>query len=305
MILVTGGLGFIGSHTVRALLDLGVPCLATSHCRTEVPQELRGADVIALDITDRAAMLSLLDRYPITGIVHLGGALSTPVEELRTSSAALANVLEAAASRHVRACIASAIGVYGGVTGAWTEDAAIPLLGMPHPIVAMKKSAELYVELAAATGTDCVAMRIAAIYGPRYLRARSVPTRIAHAVARRKPLDLTGVAWGAAPDDGADWCYVRDCGRAIALLATAKTLAHRVYNVGSGVATRNGDFAAAARRLVPDAQLGNYAVSAAPPPVAALDITRLAVDTGFAPRFDVASGLADYLAWLADHADVP
>src|SRR3569623_3630723 len=98
---------------------------------------------------------------------------------------------------------------------------------MPHLFVAMMKSAELDVELAAATVSDCVAMRSAAIYGPRYLRARAVPTRIAHAVARRRPLDLAGVAWGAAPDEGADWCYVRDCGRAIGLLATAKTHAQR------------------------------------------------------------------------------
>jgi UDP-glucose 4-epimerase len=112
------------------------------------------------------------------------------------------------------------------------------------------------------------------------------------------------VSWGAAPDDGADWCYVKDCARAIVLLATAPALAHRVYNVGSGTATRNGDFAAAARRLVPDAQLGDYAVSAAPAPIAALDITRLATATGFAPRFDVETGLADYLAWLADHDDL-
>jgi UDP-glucose 4-epimerase len=246
-------------------------------------------------------MLALRDRYPITGIVHLGGALSTPADELRTTSAALANVLEAAATWQVRACIASAIGIYGSVAGAWREDAEIPLLGTPHPIVAMKKAAEIYVELAAAAGIACIAMRIAAIYGPRYLRARSVPTRIARATARGRALDLEGVWWGAAPDDGADWCYVKDCARAIALLATAPALAHRVYNVGSGLATRNGDFAAAARRLVPDAQLGAYAVSASPAPIAALDITRLATDTGYAPRFDAESGLADYLAWLADH----
>jgi hypothetical protein len=32
-----------------------------------------------------------------------------------------------------------------------------------------------------------------------------------------------------------------------------------------------------------------------------LDITRLAHDTGFAPAFDVASAVADYVAWRADN----
>jgi len=31
MILITGGLGFIGAHTARALLDLGESCLLTQH----------------------------------------------------------------------------------------------------------------------------------------------------------------------------------------------------------------------------------------------------------------------------------
>ena len=41
MILITGGLGFIGSHTTRALLDLGERCVVTQHHRTEAPAFLR------------------------------------------------------------------------------------------------------------------------------------------------------------------------------------------------------------------------------------------------------------------------
>ena len=33
-----------------------------------------------------------------------------------------------------------------------------------------------------------------------------------------------------------------------------------------------------------------------------LDITRLARDTGFAPAFDVAAAVADYVAWRADNS---
>jgi nucleoside-diphosphate-sugar epimerase len=32
-----------------------------------------------------------------------------------------------------------------------------------------------------------------------------------------------------------------------------------------------------------------------------LDITRLTRDTGFAPTFDIAAAVADYVAWRADN----
>ncbi|MEV8210106.1 NAD-dependent epimerase/dehydratase family protein [Streptomyces sp. NPDC079189] len=45
MILVTGGLGFIGSHTVRALLDLGEDCVVVQRHARELPAVLAGARV--------------------------------------------------------------------------------------------------------------------------------------------------------------------------------------------------------------------------------------------------------------------
>jgi nucleoside-diphosphate-sugar epimerase len=52
MILVTGGLGMIGAHTARALVDLGHEVVVTSHRRAEVPSFLAGkVTVESLDIT--------------------------------------------------------------------------------------------------------------------------------------------------------------------------------------------------------------------------------------------------------------
>ena len=42
MILVTGGLGSIGSHTARALLDLGESVVLTAHRSTELPEYVAG-----------------------------------------------------------------------------------------------------------------------------------------------------------------------------------------------------------------------------------------------------------------------
>jgi nucleoside-diphosphate-sugar epimerase len=74
MILVTGGLGMIGAHTSRALVDLGHEVVVTAHRRTEVPSFLAGrVTVEPLGVTDRDAFLALAGRHDISDIVHLAG----------------------------------------------------------------------------------------------------------------------------------------------------------------------------------------------------------------------------------------
>ena len=63
MILITGGLGFIGSHTTRALLDLGESCVLVQRRAPLLPADLAGEAgqrVFAeqADLTDLAALLA-------------------------------------------------------------------------------------------------------------------------------------------------------------------------------------------------------------------------------------------------------
>ncbi|WP_460021781.1 NAD-dependent epimerase/dehydratase family protein [Kineosporia succinea] len=73
MILVTGGLGFIGSHTVRALTDAGQECVLLQRRSPELPDHLAGlpVHVVQADAADLDALLAVGEKHPITGIVHL------------------------------------------------------------------------------------------------------------------------------------------------------------------------------------------------------------------------------------------
>ena len=171
-------------------------------------------------------------------------------------------------------------------------------LTAPHPIPRSKKIAELLGEqLAEATGVEIVNLRISGTWGPLgHEDPFFAAPALIHAAASGKPLDLSGLLAQPHLGDGLDLCYVKDTGRAIALLQLAEHLQHRTYNVASGRVTTNADVIAAIREIVPEADLELPA--GANRPGAALDITRLHDDTGFEPEYDTAHAAADYIAWL-------
>jgi len=299
MILVTGGLGFIGSHTTRALLDLGEDCVATAHRNLEPPEFLVGTPIEPLDCADLTAFIALGEKYPITAIVHLASAPATgdPVDHLRESAAGVLNALTAAHRWGARIVVASTIGVYGGVPGdVYREDAPLPPIA-PHAIPAAKKAAELYAAVAGqAGGFDATIARIGAIWGP--LGRTDSPfialPRLVHAAARGVAAARPGYA-----DDGTDLCYVADCARGLALLATAARLRHRTYNVAAGRVTTDAEVAAAIRAVRPDAPVG--LLPGATHEAARMDVSRLTADTGYRPEYDVRRGVAEYLRWLETH----
>ena len=81
---------------------------------------------------------------------------------------------------------------------------------------------------------------------------------------------------------------------------TAQTLRHDTYNVSSGRPFTNREFADALQAITPGLRLDLLpGRQDGPGDDPYLDITRLTQDTGFAPAFDVAEAVADYVAWRA------
>jgi nucleoside-diphosphate-sugar epimerase len=295
MILVTGGLGMIGAHTARALLDLGHDVVVTSHRRGEVPSFLEGrVTVEQLDVTDREAFLALGERHAITDIVHLAGSIpgEDPVEFFRTDTTGLLNALAAARAWGVRRfAVASSLGVYiGRPEIPWTEDLSLPAVALPHLIIAFKKAVEpLTTHSLAGSGIQPVVLRIGTIWGP-LVDPDSPFCPIPRLVNAAAPPP------GLHAGDGGDVCYAPDAGRAIALLTTAEKLRHDTYNVSSGRPFTYGEFAEALKVDLPPGRANG------PGEDPYLDISRLTEDTGFKPQFDVAASVADYVKWRKDNA---
>ena len=304
MILVTGGLGMIGAHTARALLDLGHEVLVTAHRRTEFPSFLAGkVTVESLDVTDRDAFLDLAGRHEISDIVHLAGSIpdEDPVRYFRTDTTGLLNALDAARSWGVRRfAAASSLGVYiGRPEIPWHEGLDLPTAALPHLIIAFKKAVEpLTTHSLQGSGVQPVVLRIGSTWGP-LMDPESPFNRI--------PPYISAVLRGEQPpplhaDDGGDSCYAPDAGRAIALLISTETLRHDTYNVSSGRPATNRELADALEAITPGLRLDLLpGRQGGPGDDPYLDITRLAQDTGFAPNFDVAAAVADYVAWRAEH----
>ncbi|HWL96887.1 MAG TPA: NAD(P)-dependent oxidoreductase [Nocardioidaceae bacterium] len=314
MILITGGLGSIGSHTARALLDLDESVVLTAHRSAQLPEYLAdepGGRVVVepLDTTDEATFLGIGKRHEISGIVHLAAArhdLPDPVEYLRADSLGLLNALQAATVWGVRRfSVASTIGVYAGVDEVpLREDAPLPVVAGPQ-IPVFKKTAELFTALAGDRAEfDTVSLRIGTIWGPLGLPDNpffALPRLLSAAVRGEDP-DLTPPRPPAHDDDGTDLCYVKDCGRAIALLMLAEPLNHRIYNVSSGRLVRYSEVIAAINAAVPGANI-SLPEGRSPDRLtdSYLDTTRLREDTGFRTEYDVERAVPDYVDWLRGH----
>ena len=322
MILITGGMGFIGLSTARQFLDVGEGVVLTYHRSWRLPDFLENdigerLAVEKTDITNLHDLLAIGRKHDITGIVHMavpgvGAAAVGPVEEYRISTLGLLNVLEAAQEWGAkRVTLASSGAMYAGVPeGPFREDMLLPVQSRSGTEAYKKTWENLGTYMGSQMELDVVAMRISGIYGPMFWHpAPAMPMRIVMAACqsaiRGEPAEFADVPNGPPfAEAWSDLCYVKDIATGIQLLQTADELQHNVYNLSSGRATTLGEVAEAIKQVIPSAK--TTLQSGRPPvwkPSPYMDLTRIREDVGYEPEYDIKSGVTDYIDWLREHPE--
>lgn len=338
-VLITGAQGFLGRTVTADWLDacpeavvLGLgrsaPLAGFTHTATcrgrPVPAPLPGAmqrslaspraTYAAVDVLDRAALMRVASSFQPTVVVHLAARLKddAPAELVRVNVEGTLTLLDVVAGlpHRPRVILGSSGAVYGAPTRLPLDEEAP--FGPPAGLYAItRRTAEEAATLVARReGLHLTIARIFNPVGPG-LDERHLPSRVAAALA-----DIhAGVAppvLRLGPLDGTrDFLDARDAASALRLLAL-RGEAGGLYNVGSGVATRVGDFV---DHLVAAAGLtGRVHVEAGPRnpgdvPHHVADATRLQA-LGFTPRHslpEMARHLVDWyrgLAWAQTTAAV-
>jgi UDP-glucose-4-epimerase GalE len=119
-ILVTGGAGYIGSHTVRTLLDEGHDVVVLDLRRPPGNGVLDAATFVTGDIADGPLVERLLDHHSVDGVIHFAAhksvaeSMVAPERYFRNNVAGSLSVMEAMLRAGVRWFVfSSSCAVYG------------------------------------------------------------------------------------------------------------------------------------------------------------------------------------------------
>jgi dTDP-glucose 4,6-dehydratase len=311
-ILITGGLGFIGSNFIRLLLDAeaGLEIVnldKLTYAGNPLNLKDRESDpryrLVRGDIADRELVESLVATEAFDAVVNL--AAESFVDRSIASSAPFVQsnvvgtqvLLDAALAHRVpRFLQVSTDEVYGslGPTGAFTEQSP---LAPNNPYSATKAAADLLCRAYHRThGLPAVITRCSNNYGPCQFPEKLIPLMIQRAL-RNEPLPVYG--------DGRhvrDWLYVGDHCRALHL-ALMRGEPGEVYNIGGGEELENIELV---RLIIRQLGKSETLIESVPDRPGhdrryAIDSSRARRELGWAPAVPFAEGMARTIQWYLDN----
>jgi nucleoside-diphosphate-sugar epimerase len=291
LVLVTGGAGFIGSHLVDALLDLGYRVRVLDNLsqgqRNHVAPEAEFIHGNIENLTDCTAACS-----GVSGVFHLA-AMSRVAPSLDDISGCTLpnivgtqNILSAARSSGVRKVVYSGSSTcYGNAPPPHSEDVTTEFLNFYS---LTKYVGEQYCMLFDRTcGLACSIVRYFNVYGPRQPETGTYALVIG-IFLRRLALGLPLIIHGGG-DQRRDFIHVRDAVAATIRVFESDSRAE-VFNVGSGTNTSIQEIA---DMISPKQE--HVARRAGDAEITLADISRIQSKLGWQPQIHLKDGLRELI----------
>jgi nucleoside-diphosphate-sugar epimerase len=236
-VLVTGGVGFIGSHLVDELLARGfavrvLDIFATGNRKHLNPR----AELFEADIRDgeaiRPAFAGVDCVFHVAALPRIPLSIAKPVETHMTNVVGTLNVLIAARDAKVRRLI------YSGSSSVYGDQTAMPLVETmaPNPLnpyALQKYVGEQYTRMFHRLfAMETFTLRYFNVYGPRMASEGAYVTVISAFMAARRrgePMQIHGDG-----EQTRDFTHVSDVVAANILAMDAPTPDGRAINVGAG-----------------------------------------------------------------------
>jgi len=311
-VLVTGAGGFIGSHLIERLIDLGadVKGFARYNSRNDwglleiIPsQKLDSLQIISGDLQDYDAVFSAVRDVDV--IFHLGSLISIPYSYIRPRDTiennilSTLNILTAARDLGVEKVVhTSSSEVYG--TALYVPiDEKHPLQGQ-SPYSASKIGADKIVEsFYCSFDLPVATIRPFNTYGPRQSARAIIPTIITQAIDQEK------IKLGSLFPTR-DYTFVKDTVNGFISTAESKSSIGEVINIGSNFEISMGDLAQRISSLLnKDIEITQDSSRVRP---LKSEVKRLWCDNakakrllGWEPQVSLDEGLKETIEWISEN----
>ncbi|OGL77167.1 hypothetical protein A3J43_00075 [Candidatus Uhrbacteria bacterium RIFCSPHIGHO2_12_FULL_54_23] len=315
-VLITGGAGFIGAWTGKALRERGDEVIAVddfsetiygaSLKEARAKELLKGAEIVRMNILDAVQFSALVQETRPDFIVHLAAiagiryAQKDPHAVMRVNVEGTVAAFEAARAAGVKRVVyASSSSVYGTNTKTPFQEDDPVLLPVSH-YAASKRACELLAEVYRATaGIASTGIRFFTAYGP-WGRPDMAYFSFTRALFEGKTIAL--YAEGKA---GRDFTSVHDIVRGVCAVIDNPVRECSMLNLGNSHPVTNGTLLSVLETITE--KKARVEMKPLPPedvPLTYADIIRAKELFGWEPEIKLEDGLKEFVEWYRQYHEL-
>lgn len=311
-VLVTGGAGFIGSHTCEALLARKDEIVIADDLNDFYDPEIKRRNLREIaqrgefrfyecDIRDSDRMSEIFDREMPEAVIHLAAragvrpSLAAPILYEEVNVIGLIHLLELAKKMKIKNFVFGSSSSVYGINSKLPFSEFDPIDRPISPYATTKRSGELLsFNYSYLYSLPVTCLRFFTVYGPRQRPEMGIH-KFTRKIINEEPIEVYGDG-----ESSRDYTYIDDIVAGV-LASLDRPQDFAVYNLGNSSPTKLTELIEtieeaagrkAIRKYLPD-QPGDV-------PITYADITLARRELGFDPKVDLKTGIERFVQWYKD-----